>query len=126
MAARVETRAKSGDFPDTLRRGGAETFRYAPGNRRQPPVARLAAGGDARGRSDRGADTRGKEDDAIVISTLFEAHGQFDSAYTVLTPYLDNIGRSTDLEQQVVDVMLEQRRALALLHVDGARGAKAG
>ena len=53
---------------------------------------------------------QGKEDDAIVLSSLFEAKGQYQSAYTVLEPYLDNIAKSTDLEQQVVDVMLAQKK----------------
>ncbi|MGE3624415.1 MAG: hypothetical protein AB7H77_11170, partial [Bdellovibrionales bacterium] len=53
---------------------------------------------------------QGKENDAILFSAQFEAHGEFDDAYAILTPYLDNIGRSTDLEQQLVDVMLAQKK----------------
>ena len=70
---------------------------------------------------------QGKEDDAIVLSSLFEARGQFQSAYTLLEPYLDNIARSTELEQQVVDLMLrakeERRRAYTLLSTQRAGGA---
>jgi len=67
-----------------------------------------------------------REDDAIMLSTLFESHGQFDSGYAVLKPFLANIEHSTDLEQQVADIMLEQKKDDELFDMLAAQRAKQG
>jgi hypothetical protein len=55
-------------------------FRYATGNRRQPADGGLAAGGDARGRSDRGV-SRGRHDEAFRIPVcLLKGTPQADQA----------------------------------------------
>ncbi len=69
---------------------------------------------------------RGQESDAIALSTLFETEGQTDLAYNILTPYLADIEKSPDLEQQVVDVMLAQKKDEKVYKMLSAQRAKDG
>jgi hypothetical protein len=69
---------------------------------------------------------RGEETDAITLSTLFEAQGQIDMAYNILGPYLDDMEKSPNLEQQVVDVMLAQKKDQDVYAMLSAQRAKEG
>ena len=68
----------------------------------------------------------GQEIDAIILSSQFEAHGQYETAYDFLTPYLSHLDQSPELEKQVVSILQAQKKeedAYKLLSEQNARNA---
>jgi cellulose synthase operon protein C len=64
--------------------------------------------------------------DAIVLASLFQQFGRYDSAYGLLTPYLPEINHSPELLTLVVELHLARghaQEAYALLHQRFAEGA---
>ena len=68
----------------------------------------------------------GTDADAISFASLFEKNGFYDPAYDLLKPYLAALDQSPDLEQQIISLLLAQKKdeeAFRILYAQYQRGA---